>query len=382
MNGRNLAALACAAAALGIAAYFVDGSSRPSAPKLNGRAILPGLDVQSVAKIEIGESLALSAGDAGWTVDTLGGYPADRAKIADNLLKLAELKVGQVARGRALGTAMKVVLKDSAGKELANLSLGDRHMAKPSGQAAMYGGGGYPDGRYVAFGGETVLVKDALDAFDGDAKKWCNTRIIDLKPDSVTAVAFEGAGEKVELEKGTNGVWTVKGIGENEEFDSSKSYALESGLSYLDFDSIADASLTDEALGFATGFVYTVTAKDGTNSVVHTAKLGNRTPSGGRYLNLDGGKWNFTISSYAADKMTKTRADLVKEKEKPKAEEPPEAKTGDAPAPQPEAEKSAAAAAPQEAPPPAAEKVETTTATEADGLSAEAEARMGGHDVE
>jgi hypothetical protein len=338
MNGKNLAALGCAAVVLGAAAYFVNGSSRPASPKLNGRAILPGLDVQSVARIEVGEKLSLSAGDEGWTIDSLGGYPADRGKIAENLLKLAELKVGQVARGRALGAATKVVLKDAAGKELANLSLGDKHMSKPSGQAAMYGGGGYPDGRYIAFSGETVLVKEPLDQFDGDARKWCNTRVADFSASDVTAVTFESGGEKVELEKGTNSVWTLKGLAEGEELDSSKTYSLDSGLSYLDFETVADASLTDEALGFATGFVYTVTMKDGTNSVVHTAKIGNKTENGGRYFNLDGGKWNFVIPSYAADKMTKKRADLVKEKEKPKAEEKPaEAKPQEEPAPAAEA---------------------------------------------
>ena len=341
MNGKNVATLGCVAAALCVAAYFVNGSSRPSAPRLNGRAILPGLDVSSVARVEIGEKLALSAGDEGWTVDTLGGYPADRAKIAENLLKLADLKVGQVARGRALGEATRVVLKDASGKVLANLPIGDKHVGKPSPQAAMYGAGGAPDGRYVGFAGETVLVKDVLDAFDGDPKKWCSTRIADVSPDSVTAVAYSCGGETVDLEKGTNGVWSVKGLADGEEFDSSKSYSVGSGLSYLDFTSVADASLTGEQLGFETGCVYTVTAKDGTNSVVHVAKIGNKTDDGGRYFNLDGGKWNFVIASYAADKMTKTRADLVKAKEppkeEPKADEPPaEAKAAPAEA---EAEK-------------------------------------------
>ena len=165
MKTKNLAVLVVVAVVLGVAAYLIGNGSRPSAPRLNGKAILPELNAADVAKIEIGGKLTLASTDKGWVVESLYGYPASRDKIAENLLKLAELKVGQVARGRKLGNETDVTLKDAAGKSLAELKLGDTHSKKPTGQAAMYGGGGYPDGRYLAFEGETVLVKDTLDAF-------------------------------------------------------------------------------------------------------------------------------------------------------------------------------------------------------------------------
>ena len=175
MNSKSLFTLLGVAVVLGGAAYFMQRGSRPAAAKLNGKAILPGLRVADVARVEAGK-LTLAASADGWKVESLHGYPADREKIAENLMKLAELKVGQVARGRKLGAETKVALKDASGKELATLALGDKHMKKPTGQAAMYGGG-YPDGRYVAFGGETVLATDTLDAFDGAVRAGCNPRI-------------------------------------------------------------------------------------------------------------------------------------------------------------------------------------------------------------
>jgi len=100
------------------------------------------------------------------------------AKIRENLLKLQDLKVGQLATGKAITSPTVVALKDAKGAALASVALGDTHMAKPKGQMAQFGGGGYPDGRYVLFDGKTpVLVKDALEAFDGDPKKWIDTRI-------------------------------------------------------------------------------------------------------------------------------------------------------------------------------------------------------------
>ena len=196
----------------------------------------------------------------------------------------------------------------------------------------MYGGGGYPDGRYLAFGGETVLVKDTLDAFDGDVKKWCETRIASVPSSDVKAVSFSHAGETVELEKGTNSTWTLKGLGPKEELDKSKTYSLDSALSYLDFNAVADPKLTEEELGFSTGFVYSVTVKEGSNTVVRTGRVGNKVKGGSdRYFRLDDGKWTFTISSYSAENMMKKRSDLVKAKEEPKKDEKAEAKKKDEP---------------------------------------------------
>ena len=321
MTGKKLGILVVVAAALVAVAYFLSSGSRPTPAKLNGKALVPDLSVGDVARIEVAGKLALASSADGWKVESLHGYPADREKIVENLMKLVDLKVGQVARGRKLGAETDVTLKDASGKELVSLKLGDKHMKKATGQAAMYGGS-YPDGRYAAFEGETVLVKDTLDAFDGDVKKWCNPRIASFPSSDVKAVKFSHAGETVELEKGTNSTWVLKGLGPKEELDTSKTYSLDSALSYLDFNSVADPKLTEAELGFSTGYVYTVTMKDGSNTVTHVATVGNKVKDGSdRYFKLDDGKWVFTISSYSAESMMKSRKDLVKAKEEPKKEE-------------------------------------------------------------
>ena len=323
MNTNKLVGLAVVAVVLGGAAYFLQSGSKPAAAKLNGKAIMPNLSVADVAKVEIGGKLTLAASADGWKVESLHGYPADREKIAENLMKLAELKVGQVAHGRKLGTETALTLKDASGKELAALKLGDKHTKKAKGQMSMYGGGGYPDGRYIAFDGETVLVKDTLDAFDGDVKQWCNTRIASIPSSDVKAVKFAHGAETVELEKGTNSTWTLKGLTAKEELDTSKTYSLDSALSYLDFNAVADPKLTEAEFGFKTGYVYTVTVKEGSNTVQHVATVGNKVKGGSdRYFRLDDGKWVFAISSYSAENMMKARKDLVKAKPEPKKEEP------------------------------------------------------------
>ena len=345
MTTKNLVILTAVAAVLGGAAYWTTAGKKMKAPSVVGKKVLPAFDVADVARLEIGgeKKVALVAGENGWTVESLFGYPADVAKIRENILKLQDLKVGQLATGKTIDRPVAVELKDAAGKPVAALQLGGTHSAKPKGQMAQFGGGGYPDGRYLVFEGRPVLVKDALDAFDGDPKKWIETRICQVPSADVVAVTYQKGGETVKLAR-KDGKWDLEGLGEKEELDSSKTYSLDSALSYLDLTGVADPKLTEQELGFATGAVYTATLKNGTT---YTAKTGaatgsdrwfkvsaSFTPAGtnaaenakleqaAKDFNAKAGKWTYSISSYGADGMAKARKDLVKAKEEPKKDEP------------------------------------------------------------
>ena len=347
MTNKNLVILAAAAAVLGGAAYFCNSGRKIKSSNLNGKPVLPAFDVFEVAKVDVGGKVTLAASDSGWTLESLYGYPADVTKIRENLLKLKDLTVGQSARGRKIEGGTKVDLKDAKGTVLASVTLGEQHMSKPRGQAAQFGGGGYPDGRYVKFGDGVVLVKDALDAFDGDPKKWCESRICSVSSSDVKDVSYTKDGKTVKLSR-KDSTWTLEGLGEKEELDSSKTYSLDSALSYLDFNGVADPKKPEAEFGFATGSVYTVSLKNGQS---YTAKIGNASGSD-RYFkvsaafspvgtnatenatlekavkdfNAKTGKWTYMISSYSADSMSKSRSDLVKAKEEPKKDEKKEEK--------------------------------------------------------
>jgi hypothetical protein len=350
MTNKKLVTLTAAAAVLAGLAYLSSSSKKVKAPSLVGKSVLKAFDLSEVARIEAGakdgQKLVLESTDSGWVIRSLHGYPADIAKIRENLLKLKDLKAGHVASGKKLENPALVDLQDASGKPLATLRLGDKHMRQPSGEMAQFGGGGYPDGRYVAGEGSdtVVLVKDTLDAFDGDPKSWTDTQLASVPSSDVTAIELTRDGKTAKLAK-KDGAWTLDGLGEKEEFDTSKSYSLESALSYLNFNTVVDPALTEEQLGMTTGAVFTVSLKNGES---YTAKLGNAAPdTTDRYFkisaafspagtnetenaavqkkvdefNAKSGKWTYTVSSYSAENMTKTRADLVKAKEEPKKEE-------------------------------------------------------------
>ena len=342
MTNKNLVILAAAAAVLGGAAYFCNSGRKIKSSNLNGKPVLPAFDVSEVAKVDVGGKVTLAATDSGWVIDSLYGYPADVTKIRENLLKLKDLTVGQTARGQKIESGTKVDLKNAKGAVLASVTLGEQHMSKPRGQAAQFGGGGYPDGRYVKFGDGVVLVKDSLDAFDGDPKKWCESRICSVPSADVKEVSYTKDGKTVKLTR-KDSTWNLEGLGSKEELDTSKTYSLDSALSYLDFNNVADPKKPEAEFGFATGSVYAVSLKNGQS---YTAKIGNASGAD-RYFKVSAvfapvgtnatenatlekavkdfnakvGKWTYLISSYSADSMSKSRKDLVKAKEEPKKDE-------------------------------------------------------------
>ena len=351
MTNKKLVSLTAVAAVLVGLAYLSSASRKVKTPSLVGKPVLTAFDLSEVAKVEAGvadgKKLVLESTDTGWVIKSLFGYPADIAKIRENLLKLKDLKVGHVASGKKLDSPALVDLQNAAGKSLGALRLGDKHMRQPSGEMAQFGGDGVADGRYVsAAGGDTVvLVKEALEAFDGDPKNWTDTQIAAVPSADITALALSHGGKTTTLSK-KEGAWTIEGLGAKEEFDTSKSYSVESALSYLNFTTVADPALTAEQLGMTTGAVFTVTLKNGE---AYTAKIGSAAEGGtDRYFkitaafspigtnatenaeitkkvesfNAKAGKWTYTIASYSAENMTKSRADFVKAKEEPKKEEP------------------------------------------------------------
>ena len=120
MTTKNLAILGVAAVVLGGAAWYCNSGRAVRTPSIVGEKILPAFDVSDVARIEIGgaKKVQLVADDKGWKLQSLYGYPADVTKIRENLLKLTELKVGQVANGKKIASPVTVDIQDAAGKSL------------------------------------------------------------------------------------------------------------------------------------------------------------------------------------------------------------------------------------------------------------------------
>jgi hypothetical protein len=344
MTTKKVTTLVITAALLGGLAYWSSHRGRIKTPSLTGKPVLKSIDLSQVGRIELSangkKNLILKGTEAGWQIESLFNYPADITKIRANLLSLTDLKIGQVARGKKLENDTLVDLQSPEGKSLAILRLGERHLREATGEMAMFGGGAIPDGRYVATEGESVyLVKETLDAFDGELRNWADTQICSVPGSEVTAVEFKVNGETLKMERKEDN-WKLDGLGEKEELDTSKLYNLDTALNNLTFTRVADPALTEEQTGLTTGTVYTAILKNGER---YQAKVGNtmgadRTfkvtasfePTGTNALenatikakvdtfNANVAKWTYLISSSSADNFSKRRADVVKAKEEPK----------------------------------------------------------------
>ncbi len=350
MKANKLILLAVVAAVLGVAAYMSSRSVKVKTPSQVGRELLPELDLSKVMRIELkcsdNENLLLSGSDDGWKINSLYDYPADITRIREHLLTLRNLKIGQKGSPDKIEDADLLDLQDSAGRSLATLLIGDEHMRKATGRATQFGGGAYPDGRYVSTGDkdEVWLVKETLSSFTPKPSNWADTQIISVSSSDVNGIALMKQGDSCILSK-KDGEWSVAGLTDDEEFDTSASHSLESALSSLSFNNLADPALSDDELGISTGAVFKVTLKSGES---YTASLGSAVPEGAdRYMkiranftpqgtnetvnaeirtkvesfNEKSARWSYIIPSYKADSMMKSRADIVKNKEKqPEAE--------------------------------------------------------------
>jgi len=351
MKRNKLIGLAVAAVILGGLAYVSSRSKKVKAPPEIGRLVLPALDLTKVQRIELskkeGGKLVVESTDAGWTIASLYNYPADITKIRERLLALKEMRIGQSASPAKVAAADLLDLQDGSGKSLAALRIGELHTREATGQMAMYGGGAIPDGRYVAPGGseKAYLVKETLTAIADTPANWADTEIANIPAADINGIALMQGDDAVILSKKESG-WEMAGLKEDEEFDSSKSYALESALSSLSFNTLADPASSADALGITTGMVFKATLRNGES---YTAALGNELPGGSdRYLKITAvftpqgtnatinaglkakidafnertSPWTYVIPAYKAGNMIKLRAELVKAKEKAEPAEP------------------------------------------------------------
>jgi hypothetical protein len=368
MKPRHLALLTAVTAALLLLAFWSQSARRARPPSCVGQPVLPGLDVNAVRAIEIrkgAESLLVARRGDEWVVTNAFNYPADFKKLGENLLALQDLKIGHVRPGASVAadSATHVRLLGENDQSLAGLLLGEQRQRASSGEMSWSSA----EGRYLAREGDprTFLVKENLDAFGTSAKEWLNAEILNVPAADVRTVQLHGSGaETVTLDR-TSGSLQLTGLATNEEFDTSRSYGLESALSYLRFNDVASPALDEGTTGLVTGRFYRATLGNGE---VYTARVGGTSPAGSdRYARFavellpagtnvtanpageDARKrkeqeervaglqrslapWTFLISSYTAENMTRTRAELVKPRP-PQTNSVPEAAAaaGDAP---------------------------------------------------
>lgn len=387
MKNKNVSLLVAVAAVLAALAWMTSHNRTPESTTRIGHKLLPKLAVNAVDEIIIAsatETVRVAKAESGWKVPDHYDYPANFETIRQLMLKLEQLKIGQVItvsdRQReqmelTAASATAITLK-TGGNEMLTLLLGANRIPENAAPGP-YGMGSMPDGRYVAIKDDpsAYLIGDVLREVSTQSTRWMDTSLLDVSAESVTDITIENPDDGAfTVSKGNDEKLNFAPADESTPFDDTKSYALTGALSYLTIQDIADPALDDEALGFKAARRFTVKTKDGTrydlqvsdpvdasgDRNIRIAVAFDEPPStppaapdadkkdlqaeADRLTSINAAKtkaaelnaklspWTFRISSYKANTFASTHDSLVK-----KPEPPAEAETPDAAVAAPEA---------------------------------------------
>lgn len=395
MNRKQLTILIVASAVLGVIGWVVYNkrNSDESSDSRGGQKVVKSFPMNDVEQISIRQGSAqvnLAKQNDIWTVKERNNYPANFSSISEFLRKVWEMKVaqpvqvGQSQLGRlellppdkGANSGTQVEFKDKGGKNINSLLLGKKHMRKGSGDESGFGGGGYPDGRYIMVGNDVqtvAVVSDALSNIEPKPEEWLNKdffKVENLKSISVTTTNATN-NWKLEREK-ENGEWKLSDAKKDEQLDSGKSGGVTGALSSPSFNDVATNSAAS-ATGLDKPMVAKLSTFDGFN---YDVKIGNKTGDDNYFFQMavnaslpkertagkdekpeektkldkefkekndklqeklktekDYEKWIYVVSKWTIDPLFKERKDLLAEKkEEPKPETPPAA-TNAVPAP-------------------------------------------------
>jgi hypothetical protein len=307
-----------------------------------------------------------------WTVVNRGDYPANFDTISGLLRKVWELKelrnvkVGAsqlaglelVEPGKGMGSGTLLVFKDASGKEVHSLLLGKQHMQEGSANASPFGGGGYPDGRYILPDGQNdaiALVQEPFSDVRTSPADWLLKDFFKVaKAKSIEVTTTNSWKAQRETESGD---WKLVGLKDGEILDTTKTSGFNYALSSPSFTDVLvgvepiDVGLTTPKQVVITtfdGFTYTVDAgkKDGEDDYyikvsVEANLPTERTPGeveteedkarldkefADAQATLKGkieqeqalSKWIYQVSNYTLNSVLKERNELLKEPEPPK----------------------------------------------------------------
>jgi hypothetical protein len=345
-----------------------------------GEQLFPNFPINDVDRVTIRVStneLNLLRKEDIWTIAERGNYPANWNNIGDFLRKIYDLKVAKPVKISAArlgplqllpaekgGTVVE--FKDKNGKVLKSLTLGAQHK-REAGNDSPFGGGSWPDGRYVMVGtnSQTVaLVQEPFSNVDAKPEDWLNKdwfKVEKLK--SISVVTTNATNNWKIARESESGEWKLVDAKPGESIDTSKSGGVTTAFSYPSFnDIVTNASPAVTGLDKPT-VTATLETFDGH---VYTAKVGNKVGDDTYYFQIATAgnfskertpgkdekpedkekldkefkekgakseeklknekayeKWTYIVSKWTVEPLLKERKDLLAEKkEEPKKEEP------------------------------------------------------------
>lgn len=370
MKSKQLIVLVLAALVLGGGGLLVMKNRRADYTQSQstlGGSLLGEFDVNAVAGLRVTQGSnsvnVVKSGD-NWVVKERGDYPANFTEVAGFVRKLSTLKVAQPVKVGASRLPMleltadagtRVELLGQDGKALKTLTLGKQHVSG-GGDSSPFGGGGFPNGRYVQVGASTdgiSVVNDSLSNAAPKPEDWIAKDFIKVEKPLSVAVTHAEATNSFHLTRDSDTAdWKLADAQAGEEVDKNKLWSFNSLLSAPSFnDVVLEPDLarlgldnpTRAVVKTAGGFTYELKLgqPDGDNyplQVSVTAELKTAREPGAEEKPEDKerldkefqealakqreklkaeqsfGKWTYTVSKWTVDALLKKRGELLTEK--------------------------------------------------------------------
>jgi hypothetical protein len=241
-----LLVLVIALGGIGLYLYKQNNRSWESAGAAGEAKLLGDFDPNKVATLHIKQAsgeLTLHKKDDLWRVKERGDYPANFDQISELVRKVWELKpvqkmqIGQSSLGRleltepGKGDKSGTLVEFAGGddKVIQSLLLGKPHM-KESPANSQFGGGSWPDGRYVMVGSDLASVSLVTEPFSNvEAKpdQWLNKDFFKVENLSVVSVTSTNAAESWKITRpSATGEWQLADAKPTEKYDATQSATL------------------------------------------------------------------------------------------------------------------------------------------------------------
>jgi hypothetical protein len=294
MNRRQLTFLIVLGAALGVLgwlAYRKQQTPYQESTRRMGEKLIKDFPLNDVALVTIKQAKAelnLAKKDDVWTVKERGDHPANFTTLSEFLRKVWEIKVTQPVRvGPSRlpqlelvppdrgGTGTLVEFKDAKGKTLDTLLLGAKHM-KEARSDSPFGGGSWPDGRYVMVGtnlASIAMVSEPFSNIEPKPEDWLNKdwfKVEKLK--SISVVTTNATNNWKLARESETGEWKLADAKPGEQYDSAKGSGVTTALSYPSFSDVA-TNTAPAATGLDKPIVATLETFD---DFTYTAKIGGK----------------------------------------------------------------------------------------------------------
>lgn len=302
MNRKQLITIVLVGAILGVAGLLLwkKDQDKWKQSTRTRELLLPGFPVNDVAQIHVKSSageLTLAKKEERWVVQERANFPANFNDISDLLRKLGELKPGdpvevgqsQLGRlellepGKGTNTATKAEFKDKGGKTVATLLLGKKQMKKSPG-GSPFGGGDWPDGRYLMVGGDLqsiCLVKETFNNLEPKADGWLDKDFFKIEKVKAISVVSTNATNSWKMTRETETAeWKLADPGKDEALDNVKASSAGSAMMNPSFNDVTLKDAKPEETGLDKPTVATIETFDG---FTYTLEFGKPTADGNSY---------------------------------------------------------------------------------------------------